>query len=190
MTETLPLLTQRVSPPVLVAGVIRLPFEARQKCRQRVTAQGGEALGIVLERGETLADGDCLLADDGRVFRIEAAEEWLSTVGNCDGTTLARAAYHLGNRHARVQVLPGEVRYIADHVFDEMLARLGHTVERVLAPFEVEPGAYHEHGRAGRHQGSHRHVTEVPSEHDTVPSGMTVAECAADFYAQVGRSDG
>jgi urease accessory protein len=64
-----------------------------------------------------------------------------------DAASLARAAYHLGNRHVPVQVGEGFLRIAADHVLEGMLQGLGATLERMQAPFEPEAGAY-----AGGHQ--------------------------------------
>jgi urease accessory protein len=67
-----------------------------------------------------------------------------------DATALARAAYHLGNRHVPVQVGDGFLRLAADHVLETMLEGLGASLTRIRAPFEPEAGAYggqhHHHG--------------------------------------------
>lgn len=137
-----------------VADVIRLDFDARQRCRQRVRSAAGESLGIVLERGTILQNGDCLEAEDGRVFRIEAELEDLSIVFCPDASSLARAAYHLGNRHSRVQILNGSVCYRADQVLDTMLRQLGLTVVAQRGSFEPEPGAYHAHAESSGQGGA------------------------------------
>jgi urease accessory protein len=64
---------------------------------------------------------------------------------------IARAAYHLGNRHVAVQVLPGRLRFLHDHVLGEMLGKMGLEVTAMSAAFEPERGAYgrhHAHGSA------------------------------------------
>ena len=38
---------------------------------------------------------------------------------------LARAAYHLGNRHVPLQIGDGWLRYLHDHVLDDMVRGLG-----------------------------------------------------------------
>ena len=60
---------------------------------------------------------------------------------------LARAAYHLGNRHVALQIGAGWLRYGHDHVLDDMVRGLGLTVTVEQAPFEPEAGAYHAEGR-------------------------------------------
>jgi urease accessory protein len=134
-----------------------LPFELRQKTRLRTTVAGGEEIGLFLERGTLLRDGECLAADDGRVVRVTAADENLIE-GRCkDSDALARAAYHLGNRHTPVQVGAGWLRLAADDVLAGMLRGLGAVVTPVRAPFEPEAGAYaaghHAHSSDAKHAG-------------------------------------
>jgi urease accessory protein len=133
------------------AAELALPFEQRQKCRLRTTVVGGEEIGLFLERGTVLRDGEFLLADDGRVVRVVAAAEDLLEVRCEDPRALARAAYHLGNRHAPAQLGDGWVRIAADDVLAGMLRGLGATVTPLSAPFEPEAGAYGSghHGHAG-----------------------------------------
>jgi len=45
-----------------------------------------------------------------------------------------------------LQILPGELRFLSDHVLDQMLEGLGLTVTHESLPFEPEQGAYHGHG--------------------------------------------
>ena len=70
--------------------------------------------------------------------------------------TLARAAYHLVNRHVALQICQGWLRYCHDHVLDDMLRGLGLAVTVEQAPFEPEAGAYHADAD-GAHGHSHAH---------------------------------
>lgn len=133
-----------------------LPFDLRNKSRLRTSLDGEEA-GLFLERGTVLRGGDLLLADDGRVVEIVAATEQVSTVRAADSGTLARAAYHLGNRHIALQVGEGWLRYQHDHVLDDMVRGLGFTIVIEEAPFEPEAGAYG--------AGSHHHTILLKHSH-------------------------
>jgi urease accessory protein len=132
---------------VSLSGKLELPFEARQKSRLRTKLASGEEVAVMLPRGEILRGGDLVTASDGRVIEVVAQPEKLLHVETRD---LAKAAYHLGNRHVPVQVGEGFLRLAEDHVLEEMLKKLGAKVSHVEAPFEPEAGAY-----AGGHQ--HRH---------------------------------
>jgi urease accessory protein len=134
----------------------------RIKSRLRVTLDDGRDAGLFLERGTTLKDGD-LLAGDGITVRVVAADETLSIVRSNDPLLLARACYHLGNRHMSIQIMQGELRYSHDHVLDDMLRGLGLTVTVEQAPFEPEPGAYG--GSADGHSHGHHHGHDHDHEH-------------------------
>ena len=140
---------------VKVHGQLRLPFERRQKSRQLASLVNGETVAIVLPRGEVLRGGDWVVASDGRVIEVVAESEKVIHV-ECDSAqALARAAYHLGNRHVPVQVGDGWLRLAADHVLEEMLKGLGARLTAVEAPFEPEAGAYghHRHDNESGHGG-------------------------------------
>ncbi len=131
-----------------------LPFAERSKSRLRAVLDNGEDAGLFLERGSVLRHGDLLLADDGRVIEVEAATETVSTVEAHDARTLARASYHLGNRHVALQIGPNWLRYSHDHVLDDMLRGFGLEVRVEQLPFEPEGGAY---VAASHHTHSHSH---------------------------------
>ncbi|HVP87965.1 MAG TPA: urease accessory protein UreE [Casimicrobiaceae bacterium] len=151
------ILQRRIAPQSHSDAELPLPFELRQKSRLRTALESGEEVGLFLERGTTLRGGDCLQSDDGRVVRVVAAPESLMEVTSNDAPSLARAAYHLGNRHTPVQVGDRWLRFAADHVLAEMLQGMGLEVRALSAAFEPEAGAYaagHQHHSAeARHAG-------------------------------------
>ena len=131
------------------AELLVLPFEARTRSRLRTRLASGEQVGLFLPRGTVLQDGDLLQAADGRLVRVAAARESLVEVRSSDPCSLARAAYHLGNRHVAVQVGAGYLRFARDSVLEGMVAQLGLEPTPVDAPFAPEAGAYgsaHTHG--------------------------------------------
>ncbi|MFP6828658.1 MAG: urease accessory protein UreE [Gammaproteobacteria bacterium] len=127
-----------------------LPFERRLKARQRACLESGREIGIQLARGTVLRDGDGLESSTGEIVQVVAAGEAVSTATSDDAVLLARAAYHLGNRHVHLQVGQGWLRYLHDHVLDHMVESLGLSVNQDILPFEPEAGAY-EHGHEHRH---------------------------------------
>lgn len=138
-----------------IAATLVLDYDQRQKCRLRVTTECGLEIGVFLPRGESLLDQDVLKTTDGKLIRVQAALEALSEVLCDDAWMLARAAYHLGNRHVPLQVLPGVLRYQTDYVLDDMVKQLGLSVMQVQAPFQPEKGAYHSHAGQGGHSHGH-----------------------------------
>jgi urease accessory protein len=152
---------QRLSEPRDAQLQLLLPFDLRSRSRFRARLVSGEEVGVQLSRGQILRGGDRLLIEDGRVVEVRAAPESVSTVRSPDARLLARAAYHLGNRHVALQVGDGWLRYGHDHVLDDMVRGLGAEITLEQAPFEPEAGAYHGgHEHASHEHGSHEHDHE------------------------------
>ncbi len=125
---------------------LTLPFEARQKSRLPAHTDGGVPVGLFLQRGQLLRSGAVLTGTEKFKVVIKAAPETVSFVRTDDALLFARVCYHLGNRHVALQILPGELRYLSDHVLDHMVAGLGLQVSHADLPFEPEAGAYGQHG--------------------------------------------
>ncbi len=139
-------LTRKLKSTPPVDATLTLAREQRVRSRLRVCLDTGEPAGLFLPRGTILRHGDLLASEDGIVVRVRAAVEAVSRVRCGDPLLLARACYHLGNRHAEVQILHGEIRYLRDHVLDRMVRGLGLQVVAASLPFEPEDGAYLPHG--------------------------------------------
>jgi urease accessory protein len=143
-----------------VRGTLKLPFEARQKSRLKTKLTSGEEVGLMLPRGEILRGGDLVTASDGRVIEVLAEPEKVLHVECRSPADLAKAAYHLGNRHVPVQVGEGFLRLAEDHVLEEMLKKLGARVSSMEVPFEPEAGAY-----AGEHHHEGAHEAKIHEHH-------------------------
>lgn len=148
LTETIPRAAQ-------IDATLTLPLEGRSKRRLRVVLDDGREAGLFLPRGGSLRQGDLLRSEAGLVVEVHAAAETLSRVICDDPLLLARACYHLGNRHVALQIEPGQLSYRHDHVLDEMVAGLGLQVAVEEASFEPEAGAYggHSHAHGHHHAG-------------------------------------
>ena len=129
---------------------IRLPYELRKKSRFKAVATCGREVGMILPRGHILRNGTFLKNEQGNVAVVLADSEQVSTASASDPVQLAKAAYHLGNRHVPLQVGEGWVRYQHDHVLDDMVKGLGLSVIAEQQAFEPEDGAY-------SHGGHHHH---------------------------------
>ncbi len=158
-------------------ATVTLEHSDRQKSRGLLRLEDGTEAALLLERGAGgLQPGDKLQADDGTVVLVQAALEALSIVSAANPLDLARAAYHLGNRHITVQISAARLAYQHDHVLDDMLRELGFQVAFSSEPFEPESGAYghghahlqhpkvdahghaHPHAHPHEHGGKHEHV--------------------------------
>jgi urease accessory protein len=127
---------------------VHLVFSERERSRYRTRTASGSEIGWFLPRGSVLSDGDALLCEGQQIILIRAARETLTEATTEDPLLLARAAYHLGNRHVSLQLLPGALRFPRDHVLESMLEGLGLSVRAVDDAFHPEPGAYAVHGHA------------------------------------------
>lgn len=159
---------------ILTAGAaepgaqVTLTYDDRKRSRLRTRTDGGDELIIHVPRGAVLEDGDLLGASTGQVVQVRAASETVSAVYAADAVALARACYHLGNRHVPVQIEAGVARYQHDHVLDQMIRGLGLAVVVEQVPFQPERGAYgaghgplhghdHAHGHGHDGHGGHHH---------------------------------
>jgi len=141
-------LTRKLHGPGKAFATLTLPWEQRNKSRLRVVLDNGVEAGLFLTRGTILRGDDLLASEMGEVVRVRAADEPVSSVRCDDPLGMARACYHLGNRHTPLAIAAGEIRYPSDLVLDAMMRHLGLTVQHMAAPFEPEVGAYAGHGHA------------------------------------------
>jgi urease accessory protein len=125
-------------------AIDRIALDANERHRRRLvlTAERGTTLLLDLPHATTLRDGDGLVLEDGAVVRVVGKPEPLHEIAAADAADLARLAWHLGNRHADVQVVGERLRIRRDHVLAEMLKRLGAQVTAIEAAFDPESGAY------------------------------------------------
>ena len=160
MIELTEVMDRRVGEAHRATDHLELPFDLRTKTRHRAKLASGEDVAVMLPRGTVLRGGDLLRAADGRIVRVVARPESLLHVTCGSEQALARAAYHLGNRHVAVEVGDGYLRLVHDHVLEQMLKGLGANVSAVEAPFEPESGAYAGHTHGGHQIGSTAKIHE------------------------------
>ena len=124
---------------------VRIDHLDRHRRRLLLKTEGGQEILLDLPQAVRLRQDDALALEDGRLVRVVARPEPVMILRAADPHLLLRLAWHLGNRHLPVQILPDELRIQADHVIGEMARQLGATVEDALLPFDPEPGAYDHH---------------------------------------------
>ena len=122
---------------------VTLTHNDRQRRRGRLSGDDGEPLLLELEIVPRLRDGDGLTLADGGAVLVRAAPEPVVDIRCESAAHAARVAWHIGNRHAPLQVLAdGGLRIQDDHVLAGMAEGLGAATRRRQAPFSPEPGAY------------------------------------------------
>ena len=150
------------------ASVVALDWDTRQKSRFEALDSAGRRLAVFLPRGRTVRGGDVLVGEDGSLIRVEALAQPILVVTAPAGAAsdsaslaLAKAAYHLGNRHVPLAIEADRLVLEPDHVLAELLVRMGLEVATTTGAFEPEAGAYdaaspQSSGPAGHVQGHDR----------------------------------
>jgi urease accessory protein len=151
------------------ASVVALDWDTRQKSRFEALDSAGRRLAVFLPRGRIVRGGDVLVGEDGSLIRVEALAQPILVVtapAGGDATSaslaLAKAAYHLGNRHVPLEVRADRLVLEPDHVLAEMLVRLGLEIATTSGAFEPEPGAYD----AALTRSGYAHPASAPRDHD------------------------
>lgn len=137
---------------------VRIDFDRRHRRRIVLATETGADLLVDLPEARHLREGDGLRLEEGGVVRVVAKPENLLEIRAPSPDALVRVAWHLGNRHLPVQLLPGRIRIRVDHVIADMVRGLGATITALEAPFDPEPGAY-EGGHHHHHGGDDEHRT-------------------------------
>ena len=130
------------------AGTVTLSYLERHRRRLRLVTDQGWPLLLDLAKAMLLGEGDGLQLDEAGIIEVKAANEALLEI-RAGSAGLARLAYHLGNRHLPIQLLPDRLLIRDDHVIADMVRGLGGEVRAVTIPFIPEAGAYaggHDHG--------------------------------------------
>jgi urease accessory protein len=127
--------------PTAIA-TLTLDYNHRHRRRLRLTLADNTEILLNLAAATHIRDGDALALEDGNFIAIRAADEALLEIHAPTADTLARLAWHLGNRHLAVQFLPGRIRILQDHVIAGMITGLGGATTQITAPFDPESGAY------------------------------------------------
>ncbi len=167
------------------ADWVMLDYDARFRRRIAMRGEGGTEFLLDLPRATGLAEGDALELEDGRHVGVRAAPEKLMEATCADPLHLARAAWHVGNRHLPCEIHAGRLVLRADHVIAGMLRGQGCEVTEIVAPFSPEGGAYgtgrvqghshggsdgppqeHGHGHGHRHHDHHHHAHAHDHAHD------------------------
>lgn len=125
-----------------IKHTVVLDYDQRTKGRLKARSVEGLELGLFLERGKVLRNGDVLTSSDGEFILVQSAEEQLVKAYCDDWLVFAKCCYHLGNRHVPIQVQELCLFMRPDYILEEMLQQLGMTTETVTCGFDPEQGAY------------------------------------------------
>lgn len=145
-----------------VVDTLILPHAQRQAQKGFVFGVKGVCVEFDFAEPVRLRTDDALVLDDGGLVEVVAEPEPLIEARASDLPSLARLAWHLGDRHVPVQIFERKLRLKRDPAIEELLANLGAKVVAIEAPFEPEGGAYdaaaaHAHDHHHDHDHGHHH---------------------------------
>lgn len=150
------------------AASVELRWDVRSKSRFDAVDSQGRVLGVFLPPGTVLRGGDALVAEDGSLIKVVAAAQPVLKVSHCaqhgGPVDLLRAAYHLGQRHAQIELQANCLLLQPDAGLAEWLRGMHLIVDEQESVFEPEaptdaagpahahgPGCGHDHGESHRH---------------------------------------
>ncbi len=154
-----------------IIGSITLTFAQRTLCELQAQDDAGHAVALALPHGTVLRAGDLIVTASGEALQVKAATETVLEVRSDDSLLLARIAYHLGSRHAALQLGDSEginwLRLLPDPALEAVIERLGGRIETISNAFDPEapiqspsaPACEHDHvhGPDCGHDHAHGH---------------------------------
>ena len=79
--------------------IVRLDWEARQKCRQRLRTEAGREIGLALPTGTRLSPGDILYQDTDVEIVVEGKPEKVFALRPEKREVFGLICYQIGNLH-------------------------------------------------------------------------------------------
>src|SRR5262245_54554537 len=143
-----------------VADTLILPHAQRQAQKGFLFGIKGTCVELDFAEPVRLRTDDALVLDDGALIEVVAEPEPLIEARAADLPSLARLAWHLGDRHVPVQLMERKLRLKRDDTIEALLQGLGAKLTAIEAPFEPEGGAYEAaaaHGHHHHHDHDHHH---------------------------------
>jgi urease accessory protein len=149
---------------------LSLDHEERGKSRLRMRLSDGRDAALVLPRGTRLRDGDILLSLSGELLELRAEPEELMEASAAASHDFYLAIYHLGNRHAPIEIKEGlKLAFKPSNPLKALMESLNLKVMEIREPFEPIKGCAgsgHSHGHEHAHSHDNDHGHFHAHEHD------------------------
>lgn len=125
------IVTEVVKVPSLERDVVKLDWEARQKCRQRLKTEAGREIGLALPTGTVLSPGDILYRDAEVEIVVEGLPEKVFVLRPDKTEDYGLVCYQIGNLHRSLGFDNGSILVPYEPVLGNQLSRLGlhYTIE-------------------------------------------------------------
>ena len=126
---------------------VRLDWEARQKCRQRLRTEAGREIGLALPTGTRLSPGDILYRDADVEIVVEGVPEKVFALRPEKREVFGFACYQIGNLHRPIGFDNGAIIVPYEPVLEKQLTRLGftYTVEERVFTGVLQQSQPHAH---------------------------------------------
>lgn len=149
-----------------IADSVLLDHAQRSAARATITTAKGRTVDLDMPAGLRLRTDDILALDDGSFMEVVARPDPLIEARAAGVAALARLAWHLGDRHIAVELLPNRIRVLRSDATQTLLASLGAKIALIDAPFEPEGGAYAALTAHGHHHHDHHARDHSHDHHD------------------------
>lgn len=127
--------------------LVRLDWEARQKCRQRLKTEAGRDIGLALPTGTRLSPGDVLYRDADIEIVVEGKPEKVFALRPEKREPFGLICYQIGNLHRPIGFDDGAILVPYELVLEKQLTRLGftYTVEERIFTGALQQSQSHAH---------------------------------------------
>ena len=127
--------------------LVRLNWEARQKCRQRLRTEAGREIGLALPTGTRLSPGDVLYRDADIEIVVKGEPEKVFALHPEKREAFGLACYQIGNLHRPIGFDDGAILVPYEPVLEKQLIRLGftYTVEERVFTGVLQQSQHHAH---------------------------------------------
>ena len=117
-----------------VVDTLILGYDQRQVKQGFLFGVKGTCVEFDFVEPVRLRTDDALVLDDNNLIEVVAEAEPLIEARAADLATLARLAWHLGDRHVPVQIMEKRLRLRRDPAIETLLQGLGVKVMEIEAP--------------------------------------------------------
>ena len=141
------IVTEVVKVPPLERDVVKLDWEARQKCRQRLETEAGREIGLALSTGTVLSPGDILYRDAEVEIVVEGLPEKVFVLRPEKIENYGLVCYQIGNLHRPIEFDDGAIFVPYELVLENQLSRLGlhYTIAERVFTHAARQSAPHAH---------------------------------------------
>ncbi|MDE0297142.1 MAG: urease accessory protein UreE [Candidatus Poribacteria bacterium] len=131
----------------LERDVVKLDWESRQKCRQRLKSEAGREIGLALPTGTVLLPGNILYRDAEVEIVVEGAPEKVFVLRPESTEDYGLTCYQIGNLHRAIGFDNGAILVPYEPVLENQFCRLGfqYTIEERTFTHAARQSAPHAH---------------------------------------------